>query len=240
MASYLLRAAKSWRVVAGLAHAGLVLLSIGLLSLQASASDLGGAARAIDGDTLEIRDKQVRLYGLDAPERGQTCFADRADWHCGLYAAQALREKIRGTSVHCRSKGVDRYGRVLAVCSVGGENLNQWMVRQGWALAYRRYALDYVDEEMAARSSRQGIWRGAFVAPWRWRTGWRMTHAQSLRSGAAPLPAPTSSRWHADGDRDCADFRSQAEAQAFFSRAGAGDPHHLDGDGDGIACEGLR
>ncbi len=50
----------------------------------------------------------------------------------------------------------------------------QGMVSQGWALAYRRYSLDYVDEEADAQAARRGIWAGEFVRPWEWRRGERL------------------------------------------------------------------
>ena len=65
----------------------------------------------------------------------------------------------------------------MAVCRYGGEDLNAWMVSQGWALAYRRYAQDYVDEEAGAKAARVGIWRGDFVPPWDWRRGKRLPTA---------------------------------------------------------------
>ena len=82
-------------------------------------------------------------------------------------------------TIRCEERDVDRYGRVVAVCRAGGEDLNAWMVERGFALAYRRYSRDYVDEEASARSARRGLWRGDFVAPWDWRRGERL-------EGAAP------------------------------------------------------
>ena len=98
------------------------------------------------------------------------------------------------------------------------------MVRQGWALAYRKYSTAYVTDEEAARANGAGIWRGDFVPPWHWR------RSQRLSGGSRAT----------DSDKDCGDFTSCAEAQAIYERAGPGDPHRLDGDRDGIACEGLR
>ncbi len=74
----------------------------------------------------------------------------------------------------CEDLGRDRYDRIIAKCTVAGEDLGEWMVAQGWALAYRRYSLDYVDEETEARAARHGIWAGEFVRPWEWRRGKRI------------------------------------------------------------------
>ena len=78
------------------------------------------------------------------------------------------------SSVTCEERDRDRYGRVVAVCRHSGRDIYAWLVREGWALAYRRYSLAYVNEEAAARSARRGIWRGEFVPPWDWRRGARL------------------------------------------------------------------
>jgi endonuclease YncB( thermonuclease family) len=80
-----------------------------------------------------------------------------------------LADKLGERTVHCSEKDVDRYGRTVAVCFVGGEDINRWMTFQGWALAYRKYSRDYVDAEDEARATGRGLWRGAFEPPWDWR-----------------------------------------------------------------------
>ncbi len=79
----------------------------------------------------------------------------------------------------CEDLGRDRYKRIIARCTVAGEDLEKWMVSQGWALAYRRYSLDYVDEEAEAQAARRGIWAGQFVKPWEWRRGKRLDSAET-------------------------------------------------------------
>ncbi len=74
----------------------------------------------------------------------------------------------------CEDLGRDRYKRIIGRCTVAGEDLEKWMVQQGLALAYRRYSLDYVDEEAEAQAARRGIWAGEFVKPWEWRRGKRL------------------------------------------------------------------
>lgn len=135
---------------------------------------LSGRARTVDGDTLEVNGARVRLHGIDAPESAQTCIADGGRWRCGQRAALALAERISGRSVSCKERARDGYGRIVAVCRAGGKDLNAWLVSEGWALAYRRYSLDYVDEEASARAARRGVWRGRFVEPWDWRAGVRL------------------------------------------------------------------
>jgi endonuclease YncB( thermonuclease family) len=70
--------------------------------------------------------------------------------------------------VTCRGDNRDRDGQLIAVCTIGPYDLAALMVRKGWALADRRYASDYVDEEDEARAARRGLWRGEFVPPWEW------------------------------------------------------------------------
>ena len=142
-------------------------------------AELVGKPRVIDGNTIEIAGERIRLHGIDAPEAKQTCAAAGRVWACGLEATAALTAKIGGNEVTCRGQTRDRYRRLVAVCYIAYQrpnlliqlNLNSFMVRQGWALAYRRYSEEYVDEESAARKARSGLWRGQFVPPREWRRG---------------------------------------------------------------------
>ena len=153
----------------------LVTLALALASpAVADEAEIAGRARVIDGDTIEIRGARIRLHGIDAPESGQSCFNNGKRWRCGQQAALALTNRIGSRPVTCRARGRDRYRRVVAVCTVSGVNLNQWMVTEGWAMAYRRFSPDYVPDEKSARGSSRGIWRGAFVPPWDWRRGKRL------------------------------------------------------------------
>ena len=137
-------------------------------------ADVSGPARVVDGDSLVVSGQRIRLQGIDAPEAKQSCVAADRRWQCGLSATRALKERIGGRSVSCAEEDRDRYGRIVAVCYVGGADLNAWMVAQGLALAYRRYSHAYVDEEDSAKAAKRGVWRGQFVEPWRWRRGERL------------------------------------------------------------------
>jgi endonuclease YncB( thermonuclease family) len=145
------------------------------------AATLAGRASVIDGDTIEIQGQRIRLYGIDAPESRQLCEAAGQAWRCGQRAALALSDHIGQRTVDCAARDTDRYGRVVAVSRAGGEDLNAWLVSQGWALAYRHYSTAYVGEEDAAREARRGIWRGEFTAPWDWRHGGRTPYAEAAR-----------------------------------------------------------
>ncbi len=150
-------------------------LTIALCLLATPAlADVAGTASVIDGDTLEVHGQRIRLHGIDAPESRQLCRLDGKPWQCGKDAANALADKIARRPVTCEDLGRDRYKRIIARCTVADEDLEKWMVLQGWALAYRRYSLDYVEEEAEAHAARRGIWASEFVKPWEWRRGKRL------------------------------------------------------------------
>jgi endonuclease YncB( thermonuclease family) len=129
-----------------------------------------GIASVIDGYTIEIHGQRIRLFGIDAPESSQLCVRPSGErWRCGQRASFALADQIGRTTIRCEQRDVDRYGRVVAVCFKGVEDLDRWMVVNGWAVAYRRYSLDYVPDEDTARRNRINIWSGAFDMPWDWR-----------------------------------------------------------------------
>jgi len=128
-----------------------------------------GVASVIDGDTLDMHGMRIRLWGIDAPESRQLCRRDGGPWRCGQAAALALADRIGRRTVHCEIRDVDRWKRLIALCRQDGEDLSEWLVRSGLALAFRRYAEDYVAVEQEARLSRAGLWAGAFAPPWAWR-----------------------------------------------------------------------
>jgi endonuclease YncB( thermonuclease family) len=124
-----------------------------------------GSARVIDGDSLIVAGTEVRLYGIDAPERGQTCMRAGIDWNCGAEAAAALRSAAAGREVVCRQRDRDRYGRIVAVCTAAGVDLGAAMVKGGLAVALGAYAAD----EREARDARRGLWSSSFDRPSAWR-----------------------------------------------------------------------
>lgn len=144
-------------------------------AIRVANATLTGPARIIDGDTLEVRGSRIRLHGIDAPENAQRCRSEGRVWACGREATRALVRRIGSHPVACKEHDRDRYGRVVAVCRVGGKDVNAWMVAEGWAFAYRKYSRRYLAEEMTAKASKRGVWRGDVVPPWDWRRGKRLT-----------------------------------------------------------------
>lgn len=147
------------------------LLMLGLLLFTGAAGaaageTISGVATAIDGDTLEIHGTRIRLFGIDAPESAQQCVApDGKSWPCGRRVAFAVADAVKDKTVTCTVRDTDRYGRSVAVCYVGTQDLNEWIAKQGMAFAYTRYSREYADEEASARDKRIGIWNGTVQNP---------------------------------------------------------------------------
>ncbi len=128
-----------------------------------------GKARIIDGDTIHIGNNKIRLHGIDAPEINQDCSYNNKNWKCGQLSKKFLLNLINLDEVSCQVKTVDRYQRYIAICFVNNLNINKMMVKNGWAIAYRYYSKDYVDEEFIAKKNKFGIWKGKFIEPYLFR-----------------------------------------------------------------------
>lgn len=143
----------------------------------------------IDADTLEIKGQRIRLVGVDAPESGQKCLDASAKFvRCGMTSANALDAWINRNPVSCAIEGKDRYSRLLGQCSVRGQNMQEWLVINGHAVAYRNYSTAYVAAELKARKAKAGIWAGEFISPWDWRQGLRL-------DGEKPTKAMTTGKF---------------------------------------------
>ncbi len=117
-----------------------------------------GTVRVIDADTIDVGGTRVRLFGIDAPEMGQPCAADGRQWDCGAWTRDAVANAFEGAYARCQSRDTDRYGRVVAQCSVDGRDIGQAIVRSGLAWAYRRYSETYDLDEKAAAVAGRGLW----------------------------------------------------------------------------------
>lgn len=151
-----------------------LLMALGAgLNAGPSAAEPGtvtGAARVVDGDTIEIEGARIRLEGIDAPEATQSCGRPGSGtWACGRAAMRELADLVGSRDVTCESRGVDKYGRMLGVCLAAGRNLNAEMVSRGLAWAFVRYSTTYRREEADARARGVGIWQGEAQPPWEYR-----------------------------------------------------------------------
>ena len=133
------------------------------------AKTINGKPRIIDGDTIHIKSNKIRLHGIDAPETKQTCKIDNEEWYCGKQSTKELKKLINKQNVECVINDVDVYYRYIAICYIDEININQWMVKNGWAIAYRYYSKDYINEEEYANSNKLGIWNSIFIEPYLFR-----------------------------------------------------------------------
>ena len=140
--------------------------------------EISGNAKIIDGDTIKINSKKIRLYGIDAPELKQKCkkpyltiifFTFTKDYPCGKISTQKLQKKINNKVITCKILDVDRYKRLIGECYKRNLNLNSWLVSNGYAVAYRKYSKKYISNEINAKNEKKGLWQGKFEMPWDFR-----------------------------------------------------------------------
>ena len=124
----------------------------------------------IDGDTIRLGDVKIRFSGIDAPEINQTCVASEGKVACGKISRDLLIEKVTNNKISCTDEGKDFYGRVLGECFVNGESLSAYLVREGFAFAYRKYSNKYIEDEEYAKFNMLGMWSMEFQYPWDYRS----------------------------------------------------------------------
>ena len=122
-----------------------------------------------DGDTIRIGEERIRFSGIDAPEMKQTCIYQEIEFNCGEFSKNLLIEKIADQEVSCIRERKDQYGRTLAECFVGKESLSSYLVREGYAFAYRKYSDKFIADEEYAQSKGNGMWSMQFLFPWDFR-----------------------------------------------------------------------
>ncbi|QOR01946.1 thermonuclease family protein [Campylobacter sp. 2014D-0216] len=121
--------------------------------------------RVIDGDTLEATYKdeklKIRLFGIDAPESDQAY---------GKMATQFLSAIVLKKEVTLSVKDEDKYGRILAIVYLNDKDINQVMVKNGFAWAYEYYSDLYLDEQNYAKEHKKGLWVDEDpIEPYKWR-----------------------------------------------------------------------
>ena len=137
-----------------------------------------GKALVIDGDTIKIKNNKIRLSGVDAPEAKQSCkkiflsiqfFSFNKKYPCGKISTNKLKKLLKNKIILCKVENIDRYKRKLATCYKNKLNINSWLVRNGYALAYVKYSKKYILQEKEAERDKLGLWQGTFEKPWEWR-----------------------------------------------------------------------
>ena len=125
--------------------------------------------KVVDGDTIVLNGEKIRISGIDTPELKQTCLQDDQEVACGMFAKMLLIKKIGNHSPECISEGKDAYKRILAECFVNGESLSKFLVRSGYAFAYRKYSTKFIQDEEFAKANKLGMWAMTFQYPWDFR-----------------------------------------------------------------------
>ena len=125
--------------------------------------------KVIDGDTIHLNGEKIRFTGIDTPELKQTCNKDNKIIPCGIEARKLLVNKISDNNVKCKREGKDQYKRTLAECFVNNLSLSSYLVRKGYAFAYRKYSKKFIDDENYARENNLGMWSMNFEYPWDYR-----------------------------------------------------------------------
>lgn len=176
-----------------------------LLPSIATAADISGVPKIRDGDQVVIGSTRIRLAGIDAPSLDQLCLNTKGErWTCGAAARDELIKYVGDKSWTCSPVRTDRFGRTVARCKVGDEDIQKWLVKSGWALSFVQYSHAYDADEKEAREAKVGLWAGAFIAPWDWRVRSKKTtilgavkppdtaNAILLASASGPVaPSPT-------------------------------------------------
>ena len=148
----------------------ILVISISVLVFLFTYTDIKSQdVKITDGDTIKINGEKIRFSGIDTPELNQTCVKEGVKNSCGLTAKQILIDKIIDNKVKCIKEGKDRYKRILAECFVNNESLSRYLVRSGYAFAYRKYSLKFIPDEDFARINKNGMWSMTFEFPWEYR-----------------------------------------------------------------------
>ena len=143
-----------------------VIMVLGLMYCNVASSN---NLKIVDGDTIVLNGERIRFSGIDTPELKQTCLKNDKKVNCGIIAKSLLIKKIGNNIPKCISDGKDIYKRTLAECFINGESLSRFLVRSGYAFAYRKYSPKFIEDENYAKNNKQGMWSMRFEYPWDFR-----------------------------------------------------------------------
>jgi len=145
--------------------AGLALAAPLSVAVADDLSVYRGAAEVTGPAMLSLDGKRIILWGVDAPVRGQPCYAGNKTWDCATASAKTLLNLVGDQEVACEQRRIDQFGRVFAVCKAGEADINRALVEAGMAVALPKETSDYVAAEAEAKAKGVGVWRGPFTAP---------------------------------------------------------------------------
>lgn len=202
-------------------------------SIQA-AEFSGKVIAVMDGDTLMVmqgsKRTKIRLAEVDAPEKAQPY---------GDASRQSLAEMVMGRQVQVKSRAIDDYGRMVAIVSVAGLNVNHEQVRRGLAWEYSRFHnnREVMALQREAQQAKRGLWaEEGNVEPSQWRKLHPSTFAAAEPSREADPQHTSRLNDPSCPKKNCSQMASCAEAKDYLTRCGI---KMLDGDGDGMPCEAL-
>lgn len=179
------------------------LILVALLFAAPACASPDGTIHVIDADTLDVGGVRVRLHGIDAPEMGQPCMANGQEWDCGAWVRNAVVASYEGRYARCSQVDIDRYNRVVARCSVNGQDMGGAIVRAGLAWAYRQYSDAYDLDEKAAAITGQGLWGVQIEPPAQYRA--TQTATQNAPTGDCVIKGNISSNgriYHVPGNQN--------------------------------------
>ena len=125
--------------------------------------------KVVDGDTIHLNGKKIRFSGIDTPELKQTCRKNNQIIFCGIEAKNLLINRIGNNEIKCVEEGKDQYKRILAECFVNNTSLSSYLVKEGYAFAYRKYSRKFIRDERFAKKNKLGLWSMKFIFPWEFR-----------------------------------------------------------------------
>jgi len=141
-----------------------------IVSLLCCNISLANNLKIVDGDTIVLNGEKIRFSGIDTPELKQTCLHNNEIVDCGMSAKILLIKKIGNKTPECISEGKDVYNRTLAECFINGKSLSKFLVRSGYAFAYRKYSKKFIEDEDFAKANKNGMWAMKFKYPWDFRS----------------------------------------------------------------------
>ena len=198
-----------------------------------------------DGDTIVVlrqgEQVKIRLYGIDTPEKRQAF---------GQKARDLTSTLVAGRHVEVEQKDVDRYGRIVGLVKVDGQNLNELIVQNGYAWVYRQYCKDrfcaeWLRLEGVARQQKKGLFSDSTaVPPWEWRQQQNAPRESSIAMNNTPLiligggspvlDRSSGGQFKCDGRTYCSQMTSCQEATFFIKNCPGA---KMDGNNDGVSCE---